>query len=393
MFEEHGISKDEMHKILQRILDGDTTYHSGHPIASMSTVPHPISHEIFSKTIEKNAGRLHTFKGSAKIEKEVVSMIGDLLHLENSFGTTTSGGTESNILAMLSAREIFRNRGTSPEIVVPKTAHSSIDKAAWLLNVKLVKTDVDKNYRAIPDTISEAITGNTIGVFTTAGTTYLGQIDPIHQIARITNEHNLPLHVDAAFGGFVIPFLKDLGYGDYPFDFDVHGVTSISIDPHKMGLAPIPSGCLVFRGKEFLQAITKKIPYLRGASSVQSTLLGTRPAASIIATWAIIKSLGRAGYRKVVNYCMQLTQHAKDRIETSGLLKLVIDPVMNVIGIVSREAHLDDVVSLMEMKGWRMATSPLPASIRLVVMPHITEGTLNAFFNDLDEAASIIPIS
>ena len=78
---------------------------------------------------------------------------------------------------------------------------------------------------------------------------------------------------------------------------------------------------------------------------------------------------------------------------TSGLLKLVINPVMNVCGILSREAPLDAVVSMMEMKGWRMATSPLPPSIRLVIMPHITEGTLNAFFNDLDEAASIIPVA
>ena len=393
MFAEKGISKDEVNRILQRILNGDTTYRSGHPIASMSTIPHPMSHEIFSKTIEKNAGRLHTFKGSTKIEKEVILMIGDLLHHENPFGTTTSGGTESNILAMLSARESFRDRITTPEIIIPKTAHSSVDKAAWLLNVKLVKTDVDKEYRAEPNAIADAITKNTIGVFTTAGTTYLGQIDPIREIAKITNEHNLPLHVDAAFGGFVIPFLKDLNLGDYPFDFDVPGVTSVSIDPHKMGLAPIPSGCIMFRNKNQLQTITKQIPYLRGESSIQSTLLGTRPAAPIIATWAIMKSLGRSGYRKVVSFCMQLTQHAKERVETSGLLKLVINPVMNVCGILSREAPLDAVVSMMEMKGWRMATSPLPPSIRLVIMPHITEGTLNAFFNDLDEAASIIPVA
>jgi tyrosine decarboxylase/aspartate 1-decarboxylase len=393
MFQEQGMDKKEVLEILGKLLGGDTTYHSGHPIASMSTIPHPISQEIFSKTIEKNAGRLHTFNGSAKIEKEVLVMIGDLLHLETPFGTTTSGGTESNILAMLSAREIFKDKTETPEIIVPKTVHSSIDKAAWLLKVKLVKTDVDEKYKAIPDEISEAISKNTIGVFCTAGTTYLGQIDPIDELAHITNDHNILLHVDAAFGGFVIPFLKDLNLGEYPFDFAIPGVTSVSIDPHKMGLAPIPSGCVLFRRKDLFQIITKKIPYLRGASSVQSTLLGTRPAASIIATWAIMKSLGRVGYRRVVNYCMQMTEHAKDRVETSGLLKLVISPVMNVLGILSREAPLDDVVRMMEMKGWRMATSPLPPSIRMVVMPHVTEGTLNAFFNSLDEAASIIPAS
>jgi tyrosine decarboxylase/aspartate 1-decarboxylase len=359
----------------------------------MSTIPHPLSQEIFLKLIEKNAARLLTFKGSARIEKELLLMIGDLLHLQNPFGTTSSGGTESNILAMLAAREIFKDKIATPEIVVPKTIHSSVDNAAWLLNVKLVKTDVDEEYKAIPDEICQAVTKNTIAVFATAGTTFLGQIDPIPEIGLIADEHNIPLHVDAAFGGFVIPFLKDIGYGEYPFDFDVPGVTSVSIDPHKMGLAPIPSGCIIFRKKEFLQVITKKVPYLRGESSVQSTLLGTRPAAPILSTWAIMKHLGRVGYRKAVSFCMSLTQHAKERVETSGLLKLAIDPVMNVLGIVTRECPQESVIEMMELKGWRMARSPLPPSIRLVVMPHMTEGTLNAFFNDLDEAASLIPVS
>lgn len=393
MFREQGMEKKEVLGTLDRILGRDTTYRSGHPVASMSTIPHPLGQEVFSKLIKMNAGRLHSFKGSTEIENAVLLMIGDLLHLDMPFGTTTSGGTESNILAMLSAREMFKDKITTPEVVVPKTVHSSVDEAAWLLNVKLVKTDVDHQYRAIPDEISKAVTKNTIAIISTAGTTYLGQIDPIHEIARISKDHGIHLHVDAAFGGFVIPFLKDLNLGDYPFDFNVFGVTSVSIDPHKMGLAPIPSGCLIFREKELLQSVTRKVPYLRGESSTQSTLLGTRPAASILATWAIMKTLGRAGYRRIVRFCMSLIQHAKERVETSGLLKLVIDPVMNILGVIPREAPLEDVVSMMELKGWRMSTSPIPPSLRLVVMPHISEGILNAFFNDLDEAASIIPVS
>ena len=351
MFQDQGMDKTKVLEILGEILGRDTTYRSSHPIASMSTIPHPLSQEVFSRLIEKNAGRLHSFKGSTEIEKQVLLMIGDLLHLDTPYGTTTSGGTESNILAMLSAREIFKNRIGRPEIVVPKTVHSSLDEAAWLLNVKLVKTKVDGQYKAIPDEINQAITENTIAVFSTAGTTFLGQIDPINEIARISQEHGIHHHVDAAFGGFVIPFLKDLNIGDYPFDFEVPGVTSVSIDPHKMGLAPIPSGCIIYREKELLQAITRTIPYLRGESSTQSTLLGTRPAASILATWAIMKTLGKAGYRKIVRFCMSLTQHAKERVDTSGLLKLVIDPVMNVLGILPTDTPLEDVISMMELKG------------------------------------------
>ena len=77
MLEETGISKDEMYEVLEEFLGGDATYHRGHPIASMSTIPHPLSQEIFLKIIEKSAGRLHTYKGSTEIEKEVLLMIGE----------------------------------------------------------------------------------------------------------------------------------------------------------------------------------------------------------------------------------------------------------------------------------------------------------------------------
>jgi tyrosine decarboxylase/aspartate 1-decarboxylase len=199
------------------------------------------------------------------------------------------------------------------------------------------------------------------------------------------------LHIDAAFGGFVIPFLDDLGLGRHRFDFKVKGVTSISIDGHKMGLAPIPSGCLIFRSERHLNAITKKIPYLLGASSKQSSLLGTRPAGSILATWAIMKHLGRSGYRELVRGCMSQTQLGLERVEENPLLELAIEPVMNILGIKSKEVPLNVIVLEMEKRGWRMATSPLPPSLRLVVMPHVTTGAMNAFFNDLNEVSTTVP--
>jgi tyrosine decarboxylase/aspartate 1-decarboxylase len=232
---------------------------------------------------------------------------------------------------------------------------------------------------------------NTIGVFTSAGTTYLGQVDPIDEISEVTAEKNIPLHVDAAFGGFVIPFLREIGLGDYQFDFSVEGVTSISSDPHKMGFAPIPSGTLLFRSKKLLKSITTKRPYLQGIGSNQATLLETRPAASILATWAVMKHLGRLGYRKIVTECMMRTRNAVERVSLNPLLDLVIQPIMNIVAIKSREVSIEKIMERMERRGWKMASSPKPPSIRLVVMPHVTMGALNAFFNDLDDTSTIIP--
>ncbi|MHA2033696.1 MAG: pyridoxal-dependent decarboxylase, partial [Candidatus Thorarchaeota archaeon] len=148
MFDERGRSREEVLEELERLLEADSTYSSGHPVASMSTIPHSLGVDVFARTLEKNAGRLHTFQGSARVEQEVLRMIADLLNLKGEpHGTTTSGGTESNILAVLAFRERAKRKTRSPEIIAPKTAHSSIDKAGWLLGVKVLRTRVDKQYR------------------------------------------------------------------------------------------------------------------------------------------------------------------------------------------------------------------------------------------------------
>jgi tyrosine decarboxylase/aspartate 1-decarboxylase len=390
VLDEQGSEDSAVVNELNSILEMDITGFSGHPIASMSTIPHQLGAKVFSRTMERNAGRLHSFKSSAIVEQEVIEMIADLLHLSNPYGTTSSGGTESNILAMLAMRE-SKKKIKKPEIIAPKTVHSSIDKAAWILGIKLVKTGIDRQFKANTRLIEKRISENTVGIIATAGTTYLGQIDPIDEIGLIAKQNRIPLHIDAAFGGFVIPFLNNLGPGHHPFDFEIKGVTSMSIDGHKMGLAPIPSGCLIFRTERHLKAITRKLPYLPGASSKQSSLLGTRPAGSILATWAIMKHLGRSGYREIVRDCMKRTQLGKDRVDENPLLELVIDPVMNILAIESREVPLDVIVIEMEKRGWRMVTSPLPRSLRLVIMPHVTTGAMNAFFNDLNDVSTTVP--
>ena len=118
--------------------------------------------------------------------------------------------------------------------------------------------------------VESLIDKNTIGLVGIAGNTEFGQVDPIEDLSRLALQHKLFLHIDAAFGGFVIPFLEE----SYPFDFEVPGVTSIAIDPHKMGLSTIPSGALLFRSPSFLDSLKVSTPYL--TTKAQFTLTGTR---------------------------------------------------------------------------------------------------------------------
>ena len=159
-----------------------------------------------------------------------------------------------------------------------------------------------------------------------AGTTEFGQVDPIDDLAKLAVERGIHLHVDAAFGGFVLPFLD----GDWLWDFRVKGVSSITIDPHKMGMSTIPAGGLLFRGQECLSALETETHYLTKAR--QASLTGTRSGAAAAATYAVMMHLGREGFKEMVDYCMDLTRHLVSGARQIGI-EPVIEPIMNVVAL------------------------------------------------------------
>jgi tyrosine decarboxylase/aspartate 1-decarboxylase len=180
--------------------------------------------------------------------------------------------------------------------------------------------------------------------------------------------------VDAAFGGFVIPFLVELGYSLPKFDFELTGVSSITIDPHKMGLSTIPAGALLYRQKEFLDKINVDAPYL--ISLKHSTLSGTRNSAAVAAAYAVLRHLGRDGFREVIKTCMDNTLYLASRVKGFGL-ELVIEPVMNVLGIKLHDP--EKVCSSLASQNWFVSKGRYPKCLRIVVMPHVTRTVLDEF--------------
>jgi tyrosine decarboxylase/aspartate 1-decarboxylase len=198
-------------------------------------------------------------------------------------------------------------------------------------------------------------------------------------------ERGIFLHVDAAFGGFVLPFIKK----NLPFDFSLPGVTSIAIDPHKMGMSTIPSGALLFREEKMMDFLRVDTPYLTISS--QCTLTGTRSGASVAATYAVMKHLGREGYNQVINRCMSLTQLLLQEVKKIGL-QPVIDPVMNILALsVSQPKKIRK--ELATQFGWQVSVTKQPLSIRLVIMPHMTEENILAFVRDLKSVLDQIEFS
>ena len=117
---------------------------------------------------------------------------------------------------------------------------------------------MDKSFRVEPSSVTQLIGKNTVAIVASAGSAELGAIDPIASLSKLALDYRVYLHVDAAFGGLVIPFLKDLGYSAPDFDFHCEGVQSITVDPHKMGMSSIPAGGILFRDNSYLECIKTK---------------------------------------------------------------------------------------------------------------------------------------
>ncbi|WP_440953090.1 tyrosine decarboxylase MfnA [Methanococcoides sp. FTZ1] len=375
--EETGISREEILSILKNAKSADTRYER--VLSSMCTYPHEIAVLAHTQFIEANMGDPGLFPGTYHLEKQVLKMFGSLLHHKNNpenCGYLTTGGTESNIQAirsMVNGRRDIKN----PNVVMPESAHFSFDKVADLSGVEIRKASLDKTLKVDIDSVRSLINENTIGLVGIAGTTEFGQVDPIEELSEIALEKGLFLHVDAAFGGFVLPFMGVR----YRYDFAVEGVTSMTIDPHKMGLSTIPSGGLMFRRSEYLDDLEIHTPYL--SISKQYSLTGTRSGAAVASTYAVMRHLGKEGYRRVVGQCMEQTQNIVTGAGEMGI-GTVIDPVMNVLAL--RVPNADDVRKrLLDEFGWHVSITRNPRALRLVVMPHIAGDIVELFLNDLEK--------
>jgi len=370
--DETGMAESEVLDILCKIKEKDVPFER--ILSSMCTMPHPLAIKAHTEFIETNLGDPTIFPGTKELEGGIIAMLGSLLHAPDACGYITTGGTESNIQALRAARNLSGK--AHPNVIVPESAHFSFDKAAEVLGIGLRKASLDEQLRVDSASVEALIDKNTIALVGIAGTTEFGQIDPIDKLAEIALSYDLFLHVDAAFGGLVIPFLDK----EYSFDFKVQGVSSMTVDPHKMGASTIPSSAILFRDRACLDALTTSTPYL--VSKAQYTLAGTRAGASIAATYAVFKHLGRSGYKRIVTRCMKLVSMIEKEAADMGIHP-VIQPVTNVIAL--RVNSPEEVASKLRERNWYVSTTVKPKALRLVIMPHITEEILNTFLEDLKD--------
>ena len=382
--EDKPIDKEIILKELEELHKLDHEYSDGRILGSMCTEAHPFAKEVYCKFLDTNLGDPGLFKGTKTIENKVIDSIGKMLSLDKAYGNIVTGGTEANLMAIRAARNHARKyKGiVDGEIILPDSAHFSFKKAADMLNLKIVEVSIDDNYKIDVESLKSVISDKTVAIVAIAGTTELGLIDPIEEISEIAFENNIYFHVDAAFGGFSIPFLREAGYDLPVFDFSLPGVCSITVDPHKMGLAPIPAGGIIFRCEEYLEVMAVDSPYL--TVKTQSTIVGTRLGASSAATYAIMKYFGKEGYSKLAQEVMRNTKYLASNLKKLGY-EIICEPELNIVAFNHPDIETNDLAEKLEERGWKVSVAKCPVAIRVVLMNHIKLNHIKELLEDLKE--------
>lgn len=369
-----GASKEVIGEELASASAEDLHFSDGRIFASMCAQPLDVAAEAHMKFLEANLGNAGLYLGTLRLERQVVGALASMLHGQDAEGSVVSGGTEANITALWVARNITGKK----KVIFPRSAHFSFHKACDILGLEPCMIDLTDEFVVDMDEVEKFVDETVCAVVGVAGTTELGTVDDIEGLGRLLPEGAF-LHVDAAFGGFVLPFLELLGTEVRTFDFRIPEVSSITIDPHKMGMSTIPAGALLLRHGEQMDVIRKDAPYLDTVGQTPA-LSGTRCSAAVAATYAAMRFLGEEGYLKLVGECMDVTRHALDQGIELGL-EPVIEPLMNIVCF-----YVPDVYGTqaeLEKLGWKVSVARNPESLRLVIMPYVTLESVDRLFADL----------
>ncbi|HIH69293.1 tyrosine decarboxylase MfnA [Methermicoccus shengliensis] len=383
MIPEKGEGIESVMLELSKLHELDTDY--TRVFSSMCTRPHPVAVRAHLLYMESNLGDPGLFPASVEIERRLIGMLGSLAGGEEVRGYITTGGTESNIQAIRAALHMARMQGATPtNVVVPESAHFSFEKVASMLGIELRRAKLDEQMRVDVGSMESLIDEGTAAIVGIAGTTEFGQIDPIEQLSQLALEWGVHLHVDAAFGGFVIPFL----HTSMRWNFECKGISSMCIDPHKMGMSTIPCGSLLFRQETLLDGLGVDTPYL--TSKRQYSLTGTRTGATAAGAYAVMRHLGRRGYARVVGECMRLTRMLAEEARDMGI-EPAIEPVMNVLTL--RVPEPREVERALMRRGWYTSITRQPECLRLVIMPHATERAVLQLADDLKDVLVALGVS
>ncbi len=299
------------------------------------------------------------FPSLLRLENEVIGFAA--AHLgggPEAAGSFTSGGTESLILAVKTARDwarVHRPEVTAPELVLPVTAHASLHKAAHYLGLKVVSTPVDPHtFRADVAAIEAAITANTVLIAASAASYAHGVVDPITEIGAIAKARGILLHVDACIGGFLLPYFRRLGAPVPAFDLSVPGVTSISMDLHKYGYAPKGASVILYRDKQLRRHQLYACADWTGYTVVNATVQSTKSGGPLAAAWALLHAVGDEGYLELARRTLEATRKIVAGVAALPGIHVLGTPEMSLVAFTAEGGGpaVFAIADAMKARGW-----------------------------------------
>jgi glutamate/tyrosine decarboxylase-like PLP-dependent enzyme len=356
---------------------------------------HEVAEQAARLYLHENALNTAAFPSLGQIQAEVVGWTAGLLHgPETTAGFLTSGGTESILCAVLAARERGRvERGiTEPEIVLAESAHAAFHKGAHLFDLRVRKVPVRPDWTADVDAMREVVGPNTVLVVGSAPQYPQGVVDPIPEIAALAASIGANCHVDACMGGFVLPFVEQLGRHVPPWDFRVDGVTSISADVHKLGYAPKGVSVILHRTKELRRHQTFVFDGWLGGFYASPNLQGTRSGLPMACAWAVMQHLGVEGYRRLTAQTLENADRMRAGIAAIDGVRVLGDGQYHLIAMASdpeaeRPVDVFAVGDALRRRGWFHDRQGPPDSLHSTVSNSNT-GVIDQYLTDLADSVA-----
>lgn len=393
---EKGQSVDETLRALAAKKHGDVPWEDGR-LFGLVHDGGPSAREVGERAaqlfLHENMLNPLAFPSLSEIQEELTQWTARLLHgPDGACGFVTSGGTESIMCAVLAAREHGRRRGIERgTVVVPESAHPAFHKAAYLFDLPIVTTALDRDYAADIDAMTAVVDERTILVVGSAPQYPQGAIDPIPQIAALAQRFGCSCHVDACMGGHVLPFAERIGREVPPWDFRVDGVDSISADNHKLGYAPKGVSTVVYRSPERAARQVWDLEW-SGGYYATLTLLGSRSAAPMAAAWAVMQHLGLEGYDHLVDVVLTNCDRMRAAVDAIGGLRVLGAPIAQLFAIAGDEAAADPVpimplAAALRDRGWVHDIQTAPDSLHTTVS-NVNTRAVDRYPDDLAAAVA-----
>ncbi|KAI4243460.1 MAG: hypothetical protein L6R40_003462 [Gallowayella cf. fulva] len=338
---QQGAPADAVHQMLKDELDLD-----GRPNLNLAsfvgTYMEREAEALMVENLSKNMSDADEYPAMMAMHARCVSIISHLWGVqkgETAIGSATTGSSEAIHLGGLAMKRRWQEKRekdgkdkSKPNIIMGSNAQVALEKFARYFEVEARILDVSEKslYRLDPELVKKNIDENTIGVFVIMGSTYTGHYEPVEEISNILDEYekdtgiDIPIHVDAASGGFIAPFTHAKA-GGHKWNFQLPRVKSINTSGHKFGLVYAGVGWIIWRDESYLpKHLIFELHYL-GGTEESYTLNFSRPGAQIIAQYYNLIHLGFEGYRSIMENCLTNARLLSKALEKTGWYICVSD--------------------------------------------------------------------